>query len=27
MFDGLVDLQPGIIVNNRLLYGVEVLPN
>jgi len=21
MFDGLVDLQPGIIVNNRLLYG------
>ena len=23
MFDGLVDLQPGIIVNNRLLYGVD----
>ncbi|WP_082850053.1 alpha-L-fucosidase [Halioglobus sp. HI00S01] len=23
MFDGLVDLQPGIIVNDRLLYGVD----
>ena len=23
LFDGLVDLQPGIIVNNRLLYGVD----
>ena len=23
MFDGLVDLQPGVIVNNRLLYGVD----
>jgi alpha-L-fucosidase len=23
MFDGLVDLQPGIIVNNRLLNGVD----
>ena len=23
MFDGLVDLQPGIITNNRLLYGVD----
>ncbi len=23
MFDGLVELQPGIIVNNRLLYGYD----
>ncbi len=23
MFDGLVDLQPGILVNDRLLYGVD----
>ena len=23
LFDGLVDLQPGIIVNNRLLYGFD----
>ena len=23
LFDGVVDLQPGIIVNNRLIYGLD----